>query len=74
MIDMWRLVCATAERLGAQVFATTQNSDCWTSLAAAIRESGGDVSIQRLEPEREHTVAFASDEIVIAAERGIEVR
>ncbi len=74
MIDMWRLVCATAERLGVQVFATTQNSDCWTSLAAAIRESGGDVSIQRLELKREQTVAFASDEIVIAAERGIEVR
>ncbi len=74
MVDMWRLVCATAERLGVQVFATTQNSDCWTSLAAAIRKNGGDVSIQRLEPEKRHAVAFASDEIVIAAERGIEVR
>ncbi len=74
MVDMWRLVCATAERLGVQVFATTQNTDCWTSLAAAIQENGGDASIQRLEPESQQTVAFASDEIVIAAERGIEVR
>ncbi len=76
MVDMWRLVCATAERLGVRVFATTQNSDCWTSLAAAIRESGGGlhVSIQRLEPDKRQAVTFAGDEIVIAAERGIEVR
>ncbi|NES00891.1 MAG: AAA family ATPase, partial [Symploca sp. SIO1B1] len=31
--DMWKLIWETAKKLDVQVFATTHNSDCWTSLA-----------------------------------------
>lgn len=77
MRSMWRLVCQTAETLDVQVFATTHNSDCWTSLAAVAREHGDappKVSIQRVEPDKPQAVAFSNEEMVIAAERGIEVR
>jgi AAA domain, putative AbiEii toxin, Type IV TA system/AAA ATPase domain len=77
MADMWRLVCKTARRLNVQVFATTHSSDCYMSLAAISRSDvsvESDVSIQRLEKGKPHAVAFNEQEIVIAAERGIEVR
>jgi AAA domain, putative AbiEii toxin, Type IV TA system/AAA ATPase domain len=73
--DMWRLVCEVARRLDVQVFATTHSSDCWTSLAAVVRETDSrDVSIQRIEPDSQQAVAFSAEEMVLAAERGIEVR
>lgn len=31
MVDLWKLICKTAEKLDIQVFATTHNSDCWKS-------------------------------------------
>lgn len=76
MSDMWRVVYETAVRTNTQVFATTHNSDCWTSLASVIRdrEEPMDVSIQRIEPDKGMATAFSHEEIVIAAERGIEVR
>ncbi len=77
MSDMWKLVARTAERLNVQVFATTHNSDCWTSLAAIARDTvsgDSDVTIQRIERGRPQTVAFTEQEIVIAASRDIEVR
>lgn len=73
--DMWRLVAEVARRLDVQVFATTHSSDCWTSLAAVARDTEAeDVSIQRIEPDAEQAVAFSAEEMVLAAERGIEVR
>ncbi len=75
--EVWRLVCETANKLDVQVFATTHNSDCWTSLATVIRESGVDppeVSIQRIEADKSRAIAFSAEEMIIAAERGIEVR
>ncbi|HEX9737151.1 MAG TPA: ATP-binding protein [Thermoanaerobaculia bacterium] len=76
MSDMWRLIYETAVKTDIQVFATTHNSDCWTSLATIIRdrEDSTDISIQRIEPDRGRAVAFSHEEIVIAAERDIEVR
>ncbi len=77
MSDMWRLVTTTAERLNVQVFATTHSRDCVESLATVVRESKadrGEVSIQRIERDQQRSVAFSESEIVIAAERGIEVR
>ncbi|MDJ0772298.1 MAG: AAA family ATPase [Mastigocoleus sp. MO_167.B18] len=76
MSDMWKLVCKTAERLNVQVFATTHNSDCWTSLANVAREEGGEdgITIQRIEKNKSTAVAFTEPEIIIAAQRGIEVR
>lgn len=75
MADMWKLVSRTAARLDVQVFATTHSRDCYESLAAIVRDSKeGEVSIQRIERGQRQAVAFNEREILIAAERGIEVR
>jgi predicted ATPase len=77
MADMWRMVLQTAVRLDVQVFATTHSRDCYESLAAISRSdvvSNGRVSIQRIERGKSRAVAFSERDIVIAAERAIEVR
>jgi AAA15 family ATPase/GTPase len=77
MSKMWKLIWETAKKLDVQVFATTHNSDCWTSLAMIAQEEENtedEISIQRIERDKEKAVAFTKREIVIAAERGIEVR
>ncbi len=77
MSDMWKLVAETAKRLNVQVFATTHSRDAVDSLAAISRaDANGDssVTIQRLERDKGRAVAFTEQEIVVAAERGIEVR
>jgi AAA15 family ATPase/GTPase len=77
MSDMWKLVWETAKRLNVQVFATTHSSDCWTSLASiANREdtAGDGITIQRIERDKDVGVVFSESEIVVAANRGIEVR
>lgn len=77
MSDMWKLIWKTATRLNVQVFATTHNSDCWTSLAtlASQEEAAQEgITIHRIERGKETSVVFTEREIAIAAERGIEVR
>ncbi len=77
MSDMWKLIWETAKQLNVQVFATTHNSDCWTSLAKiANSESPSDegITIQRIERDKPTSIIFNERQIVIAAERGIEVR
>lgn len=75
---MWELIWKTAIRLNVQVFATTHNSDCWMSLATIIanQESAGEdgIRIHRIERGKNTSVVFTDREIVIAAERGFEVR
>ena len=77
MFDMWKLIWRTAKRLNVQVFATTHSSDCWTSLATIIGDQDQtekDITIHRIEKGKSKSIVFDKDEIVIAAERGIEVR
>ena len=77
MSDMWKLISETAKRLNVQVFATTHNSDCWTSLAAiANTESPSEegITIQRIEKGKPSSIVFTERQVIIAAERGIEVR
>jgi len=77
MEDMWKLITQTAKRLNIQVFATTHNSDCWTSLADVLCDDNAvneGVTIQRIEKDKKESVAFTEEEIIIAAERKIEVR
>ncbi len=77
MSDMWKLIWETAKRLNVQVFATTHSSDCWTSLATiANSEDPGDkgITIQRIERGKSKSIVFTERQVVIAAERGIEVR
>ncbi len=77
MSDMWKLIWETAKRLDVQIFATTHNSDCWTSLAAIANsenETEDGITIQRIERGKPASIIFNERQIVIAAERGIEVR
>lgn len=77
MADMWKLIWETAKKLNVQVFATTHNSDCWTSLAelASTQEPSAEgITIHRIEKDKPQSVVFTERQIVIAAERGIEVR
>lgn len=77
MSDMWRVIWEIATKLDVQVFATTHNSDCWTSLASIAsneKVDGHGITIQRIEQGKTTAVAFNEREIAIAAERGIEVR
>ncbi|MEQ8996295.1 MAG: AAA family ATPase [Coleofasciculus sp. B1-GNL1-01] len=77
MEDMWKLLLETAKKLNVQVFATTHNSDCWTSLASIAsqeQDTEDGITIQRIEPGKETGVVFTEREMVIAAQRGIEVR
>lgn len=77
MSDMWKLIWETAKRLNVQIFATTHSSDCWTSLAsiASRKDTAEDgITIQRIERDRDVGIVFSEPEIIIAANRGIEVR
>jgi hypothetical protein len=74
---MWKLVDETSRRLGVQVFATTHSRDAYESLAAIARlavSNGSEVTIQRIDRFKGESVAFSEQEIVVAAERGTEVR
>ncbi len=73
MKKMWTLVDRVSEKLKVQVFATTHSMDAWTSLGGVAEESG-DVTIQRIEPEKEKSVSYTKDEIIAAAKYGAEVR
>lgn len=73
--QMWRMVKLAAEQLDVQVFATTHSRDCIHALAQLARAdvtANSEVTIQRIEGER--AIAYNEQEIVLAAERGIEVR
>ncbi|NEP04050.1 MAG: ATP-binding protein [Okeania sp. SIO4D6] len=77
MSDMWKLIWKTAKKLDVQVFATTHNSDCWSSLADVIQNEdleGEEITIHRIEANKNASVVFTEPEIVIAAQRHIEVR
>jgi AAA15 family ATPase/GTPase len=77
MSKMWQLIWQTAKRLNVQVFATTHNSDCWTSLAAlASQHSSANegITIHRIEKGKQQSVLFTERQVAIAAEQGIEVR
>jgi AAA15 family ATPase/GTPase len=77
MVDLWKLICKTAEKLDIQVFATTHNSDCWKSLAEVANSddiASDDITIHRIERGKKESIVFNEQEMAIAAERDIEVR
>ena len=74
MDDMWRMVSKRAADLSVQVFATTHSRDCYESLAAIAKSDAGNVTIQKIDRSRGEAVRFSKQAIVVAAERGIEVR
>ena len=76
MGDMWRMVGEQAAALGVQVFATTHSRDCYQSLATIVdpESPSSRVTIQRIEPSRGRAIGFTNEDVIIAAERGLEVR
>ncbi len=76
MKDMWRMVMERALALNIQVFATTHSRDCYESLAKVLQSSSltSSATIQRIDAERQRAIAFRNDDIIAAAERGIEIR
>jgi len=77
MEKMWRLILEMAERLDVQIFATSHSRDCYESLAAIADPQAPErsrVTIQRIEPARPRAVSFSEQDIINAAQRGIEVR
>jgi len=77
MSDMWKMIWDTAKKLNVQVFATTHNSDCWKSLAEIAQQenvTADGIRIHRIEKGKEKSIVFNEAQIVIAAERELEVR
>ncbi|MTJ15612.1 MULTISPECIES: ATP/GTP-binding protein [unclassified Dolichospermum] len=77
MLGMWKMIWDTAKRLNVQVFATTHNNDCWKSLAdIAEQEDVTDdgIRIHRIERGKEKSIVFNEAQIVIAAQRELEIR
>jgi hypothetical protein len=77
MADMWKLINEAAELFNVQVFATTHSYDCVYSLARICREvedAKSQITIQRIETGKKHAVPFTEAEILIAAQRNIEIR
>jgi len=75
--DMWKMVVETAVKHDVQVFATTHSFDCIRGLAwlcESFPELGNEVSLQKIEPTLEHSVALGAKEILVADRTGIEVR
>lgn len=77
MEKMWRFLFAASKKYNVQVFATTHSRDCYQSLASICREDvtrGSEVTINRIERDRDEAVSYTEREILAAAEHDIEVR
>lgn len=75
--DMWRLVVNTARKSNVQVFATTHSLDCVRALGWFCEnhpDLAEDVSLQKIDPELDESVAFDAERIKIAVDQEIEVR
>ena len=80
MSDMWKLIIKTAQMFEVQVFATTHNHHCLTSLASnADAFSHGKfpeptVSVQRIERDNNRAVSYTEEEIKKAIQHFVEIR
>jgi hypothetical protein len=77
MADMWKLINEAAELFNVQVFATTHSYDCVHALARICREvedAKSQITIQRIEAGKERAIPFTEAEILVAAQRNIEMR
>ena len=75
--DFWRMVLQTAQDNNVQVLATTHGWDCVRGFAQAATEldavEGVLIRLER-KGDRFHAVEYPEDELIIAAQDGIEVR
>ena len=77
MKEMWRFLYTCSKRYNVQVIATTHSRDCVKSLAAVYRDhvsGGNDVTINRIERDRQEAVSYTEQEIVAVADYDIETR
>ncbi len=77
MTDMWKFLADAAREFNIQIFATTHSYDCVRSLAAVCRDDvriRSEVTIQRLEVDRERTISYNEAEIIALARDNIESR
>lgn len=77
MTDMWKFVAETANEFNVQVFATTHSYDCVRSLASVCHDNvriRSDVTIQRLEVDKERAISYNEAEIIALARDNIESR
>lgn len=74
--DFWRLVIKAAVEYRVQVLATTHSKDCIDSFGRAAKESDAEGVLLRLERRngKLRAIQYEEDEIVTAAEQGIETR
>jgi ABC-type branched-subunit amino acid transport system ATPase component len=74
---LWKTLLKLSNSLDIQVFATTHSRDCVERLATICHPDstiGNQVTIQRIESNSEVAVAYSEAEILLAAQRGFEVR
>jgi AAA15 family ATPase/GTPase len=77
MLNMWKMIWKTAKDLNVQVFATTHSRDCWESLAEIAENENvqdSEIMVHRIERGKPSSVVFNPSQMIIASERGIEVR
>lgn len=77
MHKMWELIITTAAAYDIQVFTTTHSYDCIFGLAKLFRRQPDlkqFMSVQRVESERQDSVAFEPEEILAAIREDIEIR
>ncbi|HUS93546.1 MAG TPA: AAA family ATPase [Phycisphaerae bacterium] len=75
MRDVWRIALKTAERLGAQVFATTHSLDCISALAEICEDAPqGSIALHRIELGKAEAVTYPQEDIPTAVRHGIETR
>jgi hypothetical protein len=75
--DMWRLIMESARDLDVQVFATTHSSDCIAALASVCNSDhllSDSTTLHRVERNSKQSVAYSGSEIMMAADRQVEVR
>ena len=81
MSRMWSVIINAAKALDVQVFATTHNSDCVSSLAhrseellAGLEHSPEPVVLQRIERDRSRATPYTPRQIQIASDQLIDLR
>lgn len=84
LLKMWELILETSKKLNIQVFATTHNSDCWMALGELIAEKNeeennnyiaeNEIILHRIEADKNESILFDAEGIVIAKDNDIEVR
>ncbi|MHB1287439.1 MAG: AAA family ATPase [Leptospirales bacterium] len=76
MEKMWSFVNEVSKKFNTQIFATTHSYDCIQALAKICSDSedSKEISIQRIELEKENAVPYSESEIKTAARQKIEMR